>query len=292
MTRNENHSVTAAEQPFLEGWRVFRQNKAALSGLIILGFILLITAVGPSLYGVDPYSMIASPLIPPLTNPNLPLGTDFLGRDVVAGLINGGRVTILIGCCAASITVIIGLLVGAFAGFYGKTVDDVLMRVTEFFQVLPALLFAMALVTLFSPSVYTIIVAIGLVVWPQTARLARAEFMQLRNLEYVASAKVIGSSNTRIIWRVILPNAMPPLIVSATLAIGVSILFESGLSFLGLGDANVMSWGLMIGQNRPYLLDGWWTVTFPGFAIFLTVLSVSLIGDGLNDALNPKLRER
>ncbi|CAN0586485.1 unnamed protein product, partial [Laminaria digitata] len=210
--------------------------------------------------------------------------------DVVAGLINGGRVTILIGCCAASITVIIGLLVGAFAGFYGKTVDDVLMRVTEFFQVLPALLFAMALVTLFSPSVYTIIVAIGLVVWPQTARLARAEFMQLRNLEYVASAKVIGSSNTRIIWRVILPNAMPPLIVSATLAIGVSILFESGLSFLGLGDANVMSWGLMIGQNRPYLLDGWWTVTFPGFAIFLTVLSVSLICDGLNDALNPKLR--
>jgi peptide/nickel transport system permease protein len=166
------------------------------------------------------------------------------------------------------------------------------MRVTEFFQVLPPLLFAMVLVALFSPSLPTVAIAIGVVSWPQTARLTRAEFLKIRHLEYVTAARSIGANSRLIMWKVILPNALPPLIVSATLIVGVAILFEAGLSFLGLSDPNIMSWGLMIGSSRQYIIDSWWAVTFPGAAIFVTVLSVSLIGDGLNDAFNPKLRER
>ena len=154
------------------------------------------------------------------------------------------------------------------------------MRLTEFFQVLPALLFAMVLVSLFSQSLATIAIAIGVVSWPPVARLTRAEFLKIKELEYVKAARAIGARNRRLIWRVILPNALPPLVVSATLTIGVAILFEAGLSFLGLGDPNVMSWGLMIGLNRDFVIDAWWAVTFPGLAIFVTVLSVSLIGDG------------
>lgn len=187
---------------------------------------------------------------------------------------------------------VIGVSIGAMSGYFGGRVDNALMRFTEFFQVLPALLFAMVLVTLFSPSLTIIAIAIGVVSWPQTARLTRAEFLKIKRLEYVTAARAIGAQNGRIMWRVILPNALPPLIVSATLTIGVAILFEAGLSFLGLGDPNTMSWGLMIGANRAYILTAWWPVTFPGIAIFLTVFAVSLIGDGLNDAFNPKLRER
>ena len=166
------------------------------------------------------------------------------------------------------------------------------MRITEFFQVLPALLFAMVVVTLFSPTIVTVTIAIGIVIWPSTARLTRAEFMKVKGLDFVRAEQAIGAGNPRIMWKVILPNALPPLIVSATLAVGGAILFEAGLSFLGLGDPNQMSWGLMIGSSRQYILTSWWAVAFPGAAIFVTVLAVSLIGDGLNDALNPKLRER
>ena len=138
----------------------------------------------------------------------------------------------------------------------------------------------------------TIIFAIGIVSWPQTARLARAEFLRIRKLDYVNAARTAGARNGYLIFAVILPAALPPLIVAAGLAIGAAILFEAGLAFLGLGDPNVMSWGLIIGENRNYLRDAWWTVTLPGIAIFLTVLGISLVGDGINDALNPKLRRR
>ena len=153
-------------------------------------------------------------------------------------------------------------------------------------------LFALVIVTLFEPGTLTVAFAIGVVTWPGTARLTRAEFFRIKNLEFVKAARAIGSSDSRIMWQVVFPNALPPLIVTTTLIIGVAILFEAGLSFLGLADPNVWSWGSMIGSNRPYILESWWTVTFPGIAIFLTVLSVSLIGDGLQDAFNPKLRER
>lgn len=281
-----------AESPGREAWRMFRRNIPAVCGLLILICIVLAVLYGTLFYGGDPFEIVWAPHEPPGVTPEFPLGTDYLGRNILAGLLAGGGPTLAVGAAAAVITMGIGISLGAMAGYFGGWVDNLLMRITEFFQVLPALLFAMVLVTLFSPSLWTIAIAIGVVSWPQTARLTRAEFLKIKQLEYVTAARAIGAQDGRIMWTVILPNAAPPLIVSATLTVGVAILFEAGLSFLGLGDPNVMSWGLMIGANRDYILDAWWPVTFPGLAIFLTVFAVSLIGDGLNDAFNPKLRSR
>ncbi len=281
-----------ALSPWHEAWRVFRSNKAAMLGLTILLTLVVVMVVGPSAYGVEPFDIAAAPFTEPFTDPKVWLGTDYLGRDVLAGLLVGGRATVLVGLAAATVAVTIGVSIGALAGFFGGWVDTALSRVTELFQVLPALLFAMVLVTLFTPSLMVVVFAIGVVAWTGTARLARAEFMRLRNLEYANAARAMGAGPLRLMLREILPNALPPLIVSATLIVGSAILFEAGLSFLGLSDANVMSWGLMIGSNRRNILECWWAVSFPGAAIFLTVLAVSLIGDGLNDALNPKLHLR
>jgi peptide/nickel transport system permease protein len=279
------------EHPTVEALRMFVRNPSAIAGMIILGLVLLTAIVGPIVYDADPFEIRAAPMTPPFSEEAW-LGTDYLGRDVLTTLVYGGRATLLVGAVAALLSVIIGVTVGALAGYYGGRIDAALMRVTEFFQVLPALLFAMVVVTLFSPTLTTVTIAIGIVIWPATARLARAEFLKVRGLEFVRAERAIGAGDGRIIWKVILPNALPPLVVSATLAVGSAILFEAGLSFLGLGDPNQMSWGLMIGSSRQYVLTSWWAVTFPGAAIFVTVLAVSLIGDGLNDALNPKLRER
>lgn len=280
-----------ADSPGREALRMFARNPSAIAGSLLLALILALALLGPWLMPADPFEIMAAPLTPPFS-PEAWLGTDYLGRDVLATLVHGGRATLLVGVVAALLSVSIGVTLGAMAGYYGGRVDALLMRVTEFFQVLPALLFAMVVVTLFSPSLLTVTLAIGVVSWTGTARLARAEFMKLRGMEFVRAERAIGARDARIIWKVILPNAFPPLVVSATLAVGAAILFEAGLSFLGLGDPNQMSWGLMIGSSRQYVLTSWWAVAFPGAAIFVTVLAVSLIGDGLNDALNPKLRER
>ncbi|MEH6497389.1 MAG: ABC transporter permease [Pseudomonas marincola] len=290
---NEFNAIQAEKpsSPAQQTWKMFRSNHAAMAGLVLLFCILLISLLGPVFYSVGPTEMVWMPLTPPGASEYL-LGTDYLGRDIFAGLINGGRITITIGASAAILTVVIGVTIGALAGYYGGWVDNLLMRVTEFFQVLPNLLLAMVVVMLFSATLTNIAIAIGIVSWTSTARLTRAEFLRLRNMDYVRAEKSIGAKNRRIIWSVILPNAAPPLIVSAALSIGTAILFEAGLAFLGLSDPNNMSWGRMIGDNRPYILDSWWGVTFPGIAIFLTVLAISLVGDGLNDALNPKLRKR
>jgi peptide/nickel transport system permease protein len=283
--------VLKVEHPTVEALRMFLRNPSAIIGLLILLAVVLIAVAGPWFYDADPFEIRAAPLTPPGTE-DAWLGSDYLGRDVLTMLVYGGRATLLVGAVAALLSVLIGITLGALAGYYGGRVDHWLMRVTEFFQVLPALLFAMVLVTLFPPTLTTVTLAIGIVSWPGTARLTRAEFLKFRGLEFVRAERAIGARNPRIIWKVILPNALPPLVVSASLAVGASILFAAGLQFLGLGDQNQMSWGLMLGSSRPYVLTCWWAVAFPGAAIFITVLAVSLIGDGLNDAMNPKLRER
>ena len=294
MTTTESQQPAALEamSPWREAWRVFCSNQAAILGLGLLAAIVLVMLFGPALYGVAPFDIVAPPFTEPFNMPSVWLGTDYLGRDVLAGMLVGGRVTLLVGLAAATVAVSIGVTVGALAGYFGGAVDTALSRLIELFQVLPALLFAMVLVTLFTPSLQVVVFAIGIVAWTGTARLARAEFMRLRHLEYANAARAMGAGHLRLMLREILPNALPPLIVSASLIVGSAILFEAGLSFLGLSDANVMSWGMMIGGNRRNVLECWWAVTFPGAAIFLTVLSVSLIGDGLNDAFNPKLRLR
>ncbi len=284
--------AAAAGPPDRQALRMFFRNKAAVFGLILLLAIMAMTLFGPMIYENDPSDIIARPLSAPGSENAPVLGTDYLGRDVVAGVINGGRVSLLVAALAALMVVFIGVTIGAVAGYYGGWVDSALMRFTEFFQVLPALLFAMVVVALFTPSIRTIAIAIGLVAWPSIARLTRAEFLRLKNMEYVNAARAIGASDWSIMTKVIFPNALPPLIVSASLLMGAALLFEAGLAFLGLSDPNNLSWGLMIGLNRSNFLSAWWTVTFPGLAIFATVLSFSLIGDGLQDAFNPKLRGR
>ncbi|MBU2289360.1 MAG: ABC transporter permease, partial [Gammaproteobacteria bacterium] len=255
--------VPKVEHPTVEALRMFVRNPSAIVGIVMLGVVLVVSIAGPWFLDADPFEIRTAPLTPPFSE-DAWLGSDYLGRDVLTTLVYGGRATLLVGAVAALLSVIIGITLGAFAGYYGGKIDAALMRVTEFFQVLPALLFAMVVVTLFSPTLVTVTLAIGIVSWPGTARLTRAEFLKFRGLEFVRAERAIGARDARIIWKVILPNALPPLVVSATLAVGAAILFEAGLSFLGLGDPNQMSWGLMIGSSRQYVLSCWWAVAFPG----------------------------
>ena len=271
---------------------MFFRNKAAVFGLVLFTGIVVMSIFGPGWYGVDADDMVARPFAPPGDEFGPRLGGDYLGRDVLAGVIVGGRTTLVVGAAAAGMSMTIGLVIGGLAGYYGRWVDAILMRLTELFQVQPPLLFALVLLALFGPSSKTVALAVGLVSWPAAARLTRAEFLKIRELEFVKAARTVGASDLRIMLRTILPNAMPPLIVATALTVGLAILFEAGISFLGLSNNRVVSWGSMIDKNQFYLLDAWWTVTFPGIAIFLTVLSVVLIGDGLQDAFNPKLRGR
>lgn len=278
-------------RPWVEFCTIFAGNYAAVAGLILLIAILLFTFVGPIYHPTDPFEMVWAPFTTP-GNEGFVLGTDYLGRDIMAAMMAGGQVSLAIGLSAAIISVVIGVSVGAFAGYYGGLIEEALMRFTEFFQVLPTLLFSMVIVALFGASLFTVTFAIGVVSWTAVARVTRAEFLRIRELEFVAAARAGSAGDGYLIFRVILPNALPPIIVQANLMVGSAILFEAALSFLGLSDPNVMSWGQVIGSNRPYILDAGFAVAIPGLAIFLTVLAISLIGDGLNDALNPKLRRR
>jgi len=270
---------------------MFKQNHAAMLGLILLIIITFGAIVGPLLHPTDPFEMVWAPFSPPGEEGFL-FGTDYLGRDLLSMVIHGARVSLLIGLSAALVSIFIGVSIGALAGFYRGFVEEILMRVTEFFQVLPTLLFSMVIVALFGASLTMITVAIGVVSWTAVARITRSEFLRIRELEYVMASRASGVSNTKLMFRIILPNALPPIIVQSALMVGSAILFEAGLSFLGLTDPNVVSWGQIIGSNRQYILDAGYTVTIPGMAIFITLLAISLIGDGLNDALNPKLRAR
>ena len=272
--------------------RIYCRNLPAVAGLLLAILIATAAWVGPSVYQVEPFDTVAAPLMAPLEEGGPLLGTDYLGRDLLAGLIHGARTTLLVGVLATVLAMALGVAVGALAGYYGGRVDASLMRLSEFFQVMPPILLAMVLIILLKPTLWVEAAAIGAASWTSAARLTRGEFLRIRHLDYVAAARTMGASDRYLIWRVILPAALPPLVIAATLTIGAAILFESGLSFLGLSNQNVMSWGLMIGGNRPYMLEAWWATTLPGLAIFLAVLAISLCGDGLNEALSPGMRER
>ncbi|MDM7483133.1 ABC transporter permease [Halomonas sp. C22] len=271
----------------------FTQNRGALVGLVILLVIIAMALLAPLLFPESPWRMVQRPFLPPFSQEGFPLGTDTMGRNVAAGLMHGAWVSLLIGLVSTSVALLIGVPLGAIAGYYGGWIDDVLMRITEFFQTIPNFALAIVLVAIMQPSVTSIVLAIALVSWPPVARLVRAEFMSLRHREYVEAARLVGQSNTTIILRQILPNTLSPIIVLASLMVATAILLESSLSFLGLGDPNVMSWGYMIGAARTVIRQAWWLSFFPGVAILLTVLALNLVGEGLDDALNPKLsRER
>lgn len=263
-----------------------------LVGMVIWLILIFVAIAGPYLYPVNPFNIVYKPRTPPFVTMTVPLGTDHLGRDIFAGLVHGAFVTLEVGIGAALFTVVLGVVVGALAGFYGRRTELILMRVTEFFQVLPPLLLAMVLVLVFSPTTLTVIGAIGVTNWPPVARVTRAEILSIKEREFVTASRAVGASDWHLIWRVILPNVYPSIIVLSTLLVGTAILFQAALSFLGLTDQNVMSWGLMIGQSRDYIFSTWWAVTFPGLAIVLAVLSISFIGDGLSDFLTQRGHQR
>lgn len=270
----------------------YARNYGAVFGLAIIVVVSLMAIAAPLLYEDSPWAMVDMPLIPPFTDAAYPFGTDMLGRDITAGLVWGARVSLIVGLLSTIIALGFGILVGATAGYCGGRIDDALMRFTEFFQTIPQLALAVVIVAVLSPSLYSIMGAITAVSWPPAARLVRSEFMTLKQREFVLAAVVVGQKPSRIVWSQILPNAMSPIIVSASFMVATAILTESALSFLGLGDRNLMSWGFMIGAARTMIREAWWMSVWPGVAILLTVLSINLIGEGLNDALNPQLRKR
>ena len=272
-------------------WGRFSKNKSAVFGLIILLLVILMAVIANWIYPDDPFRLAGKPMSSPGTNGFL-LGSDTLGRDVAAGIAHGAKTSILIGLLATIAAVFIGIIFGALAGYYGGVIDDALMRVTEIFQTIPSFVFAILLVAIMKPSIESIVIAITVVSWPAVARLVRGEFMSLKNREFVQACHTLGMNDSRIMKREILPNCLSPVIVIGSLMVATPILIESGLAFLGLGDPNIMSWGFQIGAGRTMLRSAWWVCTFPGIAILITVLAINLVGEGLNDAFNPRLRER
>ena len=270
--------------------RRYARDPAALIGTVLLLAVVAAALAAPVLFPRDPLALAGRPLQWPGANPRFWLGTDPSGRDIAAQICHGARVSLLIGLSATVISLSIGILVGALAGFYGGWVDTLLMRVTEAFQTLPNFLLLLVLVAVFGSDITTVTVAIGLVSWPATARLTRAEFLSLRHRDFVLASRVLGVSDARIILRDILPNALPPVIVYASVVMAVAILLESALAFLNLSDPNIASWGNLIGAGRGVLRTQWYVSAIPGLAILVTVLGVSLVGQGVNDALNPNLR--
>jgi len=274
-----------------EFWTRFRRNRGAVVGLAFFALFVAAATAGPFLFPGDPWKLAGRPLSPPLHNGFL-LGTDSLGRDIALGIVHGARVSLVVGVISTLIAMALGAFLGALAGYYRGPVDDAIMRLTEFFQTIPSFILAVLLVAIFRPSLEVVVVTIAIVSWPPVARLVRSEFLSLQTREFVAAARILGQSNFSIIVHEILPNALPPIIVMGSLMIATSILFEAALSFLGLGDPNLMSWGYMIGVGRSIIRIAWWASVFPGLAIFLTVLSINLVGEGVTDALNPRLSRK
>ena len=275
--------------PFLR--RFFRRWTSPV-GLGVLILVLTMAVSAPYVFQEDPFSMVTRPMQWPGESASYLLGSDMLGRDLLAGIFHGARVSLAIGAAATAAALSAGVLVGALAGYHGGALDDLLMRGTEAFQTIPPFVFVIVVVVIARPSIRSTILAIALVSWPAVARLVRAEFLALRQREFVQACRAVGMGDARIIFGQILPNALPPIIVTASVMVATAILTESALAFLGLGDPNVMSWGSMIGAGRENLRTEWYLTAIPGVAILVTVLALNLIGDGLNDALNPRLRDR
>lgn len=271
--------------------RAFSRNRLAVAGLIVIGLLYLVAALTPFLSPYDPAfqgDLMSERLLPP--GPGHLLGTDHLARDVLSRMLYGARVSLSIGFIAVAISVTVGTAVGAVAGYFGGWVDTLLMRFVDLVISFPRLVLLIAIVALFQPGIFLIIVVLGLTQWPYISRIVRGEVLALRERDFVQAAVALGYSRRRIIMKHVLPNALAPVIVAATLGIGNTIVLEAGLSFLGLGvQPPNPSWGNMVDDGQGQLLRAWWISTFPGLAIVFTVLSLNLVGDGLRDALDPRL---
>jgi peptide/nickel transport system permease protein len=270
-------------------WDRFLRQPTAVTGLTLLLAIASVAFLAPWLAPGNPLSGGGPPLQAP--SPEHPLGSDDLGRDILSQLLHGARVSLFVGLAVAVIATLVGVLVGGVAGFFGRWVDDGLMRLTEFVLVLPRFFLAIIVTTFFGGGLLNIVLLLGMTFWPSTARLLRAQILSLREREFVVAARAAGATEPAILTRQVLPNAMPPVLVNASLQVGGAILIEAGLSFLGLGDRSQVSWGYMLNSAQPFILIAWWMSVFPGLALLLTVVAVNLVADGLNEAWNPQLSE-
>ena len=267
-------------------WKVFLRKPSTLVFLPLLLVFVVISVVGPFFVG-SPVATGNPPLMPP--SAEFPLGTDDLGRDYLARLVYGGQISLLVGFSVALLCMTIGVVVGGLAGYYGGVMDTALVKVAEFFQVLPGLILALVAAALLGSNVMIIVAILAVTMWPSGARIVRAEAMRISKLGYVESAKAAGFSDLRILWSDVIPNAMPPVLVATSMTVGRAILVESGLAYLGIGDTNRPSWGALLNSAQAYMQQAWWLALFPGLCIFLVVLAVNILGDGLNDALNPTI---
>lgn len=271
-----------------EFWRRFRRSRTGMAGVVLVVMLAAVALAAPLLAPRDPHTTSMVTLARPGA-PGHPLGTDNLGRDILSGVLWGSRVSLTVGVCAAATAVLLGIIIGALAGFYGGWSDAVLGRVTELFQVIPRFVLALLVVALFGSGLWKLILVIGILSWPQAARVVRGQFLALRGAAYVDAARVLGLRDMRIVFSEILPNVLAPVVVIASLDVAGAILLEASLGFFGLGDPNLVSWGMMLNNAQAHLREAWWTSVFPGLGISLAVLGFNLTGDGLNDAANPRL---
>jgi peptide/nickel transport system permease protein len=291
------------EEPFIElgleptaryagFWERFKQHRSAYISLWFIVMLTVIAIIPGSFATQDPTEYdLEQRFISPSSEHIM--GTDDLGRDVFSRVIYGVQVSLMVGFIAVVISFAIGVSVGALSGYYGGKLDKFLMAVTDVFLVIPGFFLILLIIAIYGSSIYNVMIVIGLLSWMSTARIVRAEFLTLREMEFVEAARSLGAGDSRIVFKHILPNALAPAIINSSLLVASAILIEAGLSFLGLGDINRITWGQMLSYSQGFQLAGyWWMTFFPGLAIFGTVLAFNLIGDGLNDAFNPRLRGR
>jgi peptide/nickel transport system permease protein len=274
-----------------EFWGRLKRNRLAISGLTLVVAMFAVAILASWLAPYDPNSInLKQVLMPP--SPAHLLGTDTLGRDVLSRIIFGAQVSLLVGFVAVGISSLVGMLVGALAGYYGGLIDQILMRLVDLMLCFPVFFLILAVIAVLGPSIWNIMVIIGLTSWMGVARLVRAELLSLKERDFVAAARALGASDARIIWRHLLPNALTPVMVSATLGVAGAILVESALSFLGLGvQPPTPSWGNILTAGKDNIEIAWWLSVFPGLAILVTVMSYNLLGEGIREAIDPRLKE-
>ena len=271
-------------------WKIFKQNKKTVVGLIILLIFVFLAIFAPLLARFPSLTTGAGEAF---LNPSFKhlLGTDNLGRDLYSELLFGARITLVVSFIAVITSTVVGVLFGSIAGYYGGIIDSILMRITEIFLVIPPIFLALVLVAIFGANITNMIIVISVLSWPQTARLVRAEILSLKERPYCKAAIATGASDFKIIFSELVPNTMTTIIVNLSLTQATAILIESALSFLGFGDSSMVSWGLMLNNAQEFFRQSWFMVFFPGMSIFLVVLSLNLVGEGLNDVFNPRRKK-
>jgi ABC-type dipeptide/oligopeptide/nickel transport system permease subunit len=271
-------------------WKAFRRNRPAMAGLIILATMILMAVAAPLLTAYDP---VAQELGRALERPSVshPFGTDHLGRDILSRILHGARISLFIGVMGVALGLIIGVPLGLVSGYFGGWVDIIVQRIADVMLAFPAILLALSLVAVLGVGLQNVIIAVGISVVPIFMRLARGSVLSIREQTYVEAARALGGTDLRIIRSHVLPNSLAPLIVQATLSVGITILIAAGLGFLGLGvQPPTPEWGSMLGEGRQYIFNASYMATFPGVAIAISVLAFNLVGDGLRDALDPHMR--